>query len=87
MPERTHLEIQATTKRPTRQVTGALKANSDVSKTDVTGLTQRISFYQVYALAQELGRPEINLPKRPYLTPAVEKAEKQFIKDLESLFK
>ena len=73
-------------KDPERQVTGALKANSDIVKVDILGLTQTINFYQVYAAAQELGRPEINLPARPYLTPSVEKHASQFIKDLESLF-
>jgi len=68
---------------PGRQVSGALKANSDVVKVDLIGLTQNIEFYQVYGLAQELGRPEINLPARPYLTPATEKNAKGFVKDLE----
>ena len=72
-------------KDPSRQVTGALKANSDVVGADTTGLTQRVEFYQVYAAAQELGRPEINLPARPYLTPATEKNADKFVKELEKL--
>jgi len=68
-----------------RQVSGALKANSDVVKVDLIGLTQNIEFYQVYGLAQELGRPEINLPARPYLTPSTEKNAKGFVKDLEGV--
>ena len=70
---------------PGRQVSGALKANSDVVKADLIGLTQNIEFYQVYGLAQELGRPEINLPARPYLTPSTEKNAKGFMKDLEGV--
>ena len=70
---------------PEVQVTGALKANSDIVKMDVSGLTQRIEFYQVYAAAQEFGRPEINLPARPYLTPAAEKAAKKFAEDLKEM--
>jgi hypothetical protein len=69
-------------KDPSRQVSGALKANSDVVKVDAVGLTQRVEFYQEYAAYQELGAPAINLPARPYLTPAVEKADKQFIEDI-----
>lgn len=67
---------------PERQVTGALKANSDVVKIG-NGLTQNVEFYQEYAVYQELGAPAINLPARPYLTPAVEKFAEQFSKDLE----
>jgi hypothetical protein len=61
---------------------GELRANSDVVKVTPDGLTQNVEYYQVYAAAQELGRPEINLPARPYLTPAVEKAAPQFVDDL-----
>lgn len=60
-------------KDPERQVTGALKANSDITKEDAQGLTQDVNFYQEYAIYQELGAPAINLPARPFLTPAVEK--------------
>ena len=66
-----------------RPVSGALRANSDVVKVDTTGLVQNVEYYQVYAAAQELGRPEINLPARPFLTPATEKAMEQFVKDIE----
>lgn len=62
--------------------TGALRGNSDVVKVDPVGLTQNVEFYQEYALAQELGREEINLPPRPYLTPSVEKNAAQFERDL-----
>jgi hypothetical protein len=61
---------------------GELRANSDVVKVDPAGLTQRIEYYQVYAAAQEFGRPEINLPARPYLTPSVEKQADRFFADL-----
>lgn len=67
---------------PERQVTGALKANSDVVKIG-EGITQNVEFYQEYAVYQELGAPAINLPARPFLTPAVEKFAEQFTKDLE----
>jgi hypothetical protein len=70
---------------PSRQVSGALKANSDVVEVDIRGLTQNIEFYVEYALAQELGRPEINLPARPYLTPATEKMAKGFVEDLKDV--
>ena len=66
-----------------RKVSGELRANSDVVKVDTTGLVQNVEYYQVYAAAQELGRPEINLPARPFLTPATEKAMEQFVKDIE----
>ena len=74
-------------KHPEIQVTGALKANSDIVKVGITGLTQRVEFYAIYALAQELGRPEINLPARPYLTPSTEKNAAGFVKDLEGVLK
>jgi len=61
---------------------GELRANSDVVKVDPLGLTQNVEYYQVYAPAQELGRPEINLPPRPFLTPSVEKQTEQYVKDL-----
>ena len=61
---------------------GALRANSAVVKVDPIGLTQNIEYYQEYAAAQEFGRPEINLPARPFLTPSVEKAAKQFEEDI-----
>lgn len=67
---------------PERQVTGALKANSDVVKQDPHGLTQTIEFYQEYAIYQELGAPAINLPARAFLTPSVEKEEKPFIEGI-----
>ena len=66
---------------PSRQVSGALKANSDVVKQG-QGLTQNVEFYQEYAVYQELGAPAINLPARSFLTPAVEKFAQQFEKDL-----
>jgi hypothetical protein len=61
---------------------GHLRGNSDVVKVDALGLTQRVEYYEIYAAAQELGRPEINLPARPYLTPATEQAAQQFVDDL-----
>ena len=69
-------------KDPERQVTGALKANSDVVKQDPNGLTQTIEFYQEYAVYQELGAPAINLPARPYLTPSVEADAQAFQDDI-----
>jgi len=71
-------------KDPSRQVTGALKANSDVVK-DGIGLTQRVEFYQEYAPYQELGAPAINLPARPFLTPSVEKHGETFVNDLKKV--
>ena len=70
---------------PERQVSGALKANSDVVKADPSGLTQRVEFYQEYAVYQELGAPAINLPARPFLTPSVEKNWDGFVKDIEKV--
>ena len=67
---------------PERQVTGALRANVDVTKEDPIGLTQHINYYQEYAIYQELGAPEINLPARPFLTPEVEREEQQFVADI-----
>lgn len=67
---------------PSRPVTGALRANSDVVKVDPQGLTQRVEYYQEYAIYQEFGAPAINLPARPFLTPSVEKQAEPFIKDL-----
>jgi hypothetical protein len=67
---------------PERQVTGALRANSDVVSTDTVGLKRNVEYYQEYAVYQELGAPAINLPARPFLTPAVEKNGEQFFKDL-----
>jgi hypothetical protein len=61
---------------------GALRANSDVVKQDAKGLTQNVEYYQEYALAQELGNPAVNLPARPYLTPATEQNAKKFVEDL-----
>lgn len=61
---------------------GALRANSDIVKQDVIGLTQTVEYYQVYAAAQELGNPAVGLPARPYLTPSVEKDAKGFIEGL-----
>jgi len=61
---------------------GELRANSDVVKVDPLGLTQNVEYYQEYAVHQELGAPAINLPPRPYLTPAVEQEAKQFVDDL-----
>ena len=63
-------------------VSGALRANTDVTKEDVIGLTQHVNYYQVYALAQEYGYPANNLPARPYLTPTCENAFKQWQDDL-----
>lgn len=65
-----------------RKVSGALRANSDVVKVDPLGLTQNIEYYQEYAPYQELGAPSINLPARPFLTPAVENEEKKFIAEV-----
>lgn len=56
-------------------VSGALRANTDVTKEDINGLIQRVNYYQEYAPYQELGAPAINLPARPFLTPAVENGE------------
>jgi hypothetical protein len=64
---------------PSRQVTGALKANSDIVVARPDGLKMNIEFYQEYAIYQELGAPAINLPARPFLTPAVENEEKAFV--------
>jgi hypothetical protein len=66
----------------TRPVSGALRANSDVVKQDSIGLTQQVCYYQDYAVWQEFGAPSINLPARPFLTPSVEKAAKQFVEDI-----
>jgi DICT domain-containing protein len=65
-----------------RKVSGALRANSDVVKVDAKGLTQRVEYYQEYAVYQEFGAPAINLPARPFLTPTVEKNNKQFVDDI-----
>ena len=67
---------------PSQQVTGALRANVEVVKVDDIGLTQDINYYQEYAVYQELGAPAINLPARPFLTPAVEAGADQFISDI-----
>lgn len=72
-------------KHPERQVTGALRANVDVTPVDPKGLTQAINYYQEYAVYQELGAPAINLPARPFLTPAVEAGIEQLIKDLQGV--
>jgi hypothetical protein len=69
-------------KDPERQVSGALRANVDVTKVDALGLVQDINYYQEYAIYQELGAPAINLPPRPFLTPAVESGAEQFIEDI-----
>ena len=66
-------------KDPERQVTGALRANSDVV---VKEKSVNVEYYQEYAPYQELGAPAINLPARPFLTPAVEKHAKQFEDDI-----
>ena len=67
---------------PSRQVTGALRADVEVVKVDDIGLTQDINYYTEYAIFQELGAPAINLPARPFLTPAVEAGADQFIQDI-----
>ena len=67
-------------KDPERQVTGALRANSDVVV--VSPYVSNVEYYQEYAPYQELGAPAINLPARPFLTPAVEKHAKQFEDDI-----
>jgi hypothetical protein len=67
---------------PTRQVSGALRANVDVTKVDEKGLTQDVNYYQEYAIYQELGAPAINLPARPFLTPATEAESEAFIAEL-----
>ncbi len=61
---------------------GELRANSNAEKTDDKGLNWEVWFNQVYAAAQELGNPAMNLPARPYLTPAVEANAQQFTDDL-----
>ena len=66
----------------TQPVTGALRANVDVTKVDPMGLTQDINYYQEYAVYQELGAPANNMPARPFLTPAVEQGADQFIEDI-----
>lgn len=63
-------------------VTGALRANADVTKEDAIGLVQNINYYQDYAIFQELGVPSNNMPARPFLTPAVEAGSDQFIDDI-----
>jgi len=65
-----------------RPVSGELRANSDVVKVDPQGLTQNVEYFQEYAVHQELGAPAINLPARPFLTPAVEQEAKRFTDDL-----
>ena len=65
-----------------RPVSGDLRANSDIVKVDSKGLTQRVEYYQEYAIHQELGAPAINLPARPFLTPAVEQNAEAFIDEL-----
>lgn len=69
-------------KDPERQVTGALRANSDVVNVDELGLKRNVEYYQEYALYQEMGAEAINLPARPFLTPSVEKHAEQFIRNL-----
>jgi hypothetical protein len=72
------------------QVSGGLRADSNVVNVDALGLTRRIEYYKEYALAQEMGvpvgyskaRPWMFIPARPYLTPSVEKAAKQFFSDI-----
>jgi phage gpG-like protein len=67
-------------KDPERQVTGTLKANSDMVETG--SLSVNVEFYQEYAPYQELGAPAINLPARPFLTPSVEKHAQELIDDI-----
>lgn len=67
-------------KDPERQITGALKANSDVVESGK--LAVNVEFYQEYAPYQELGAPAINLPARPFLTPSVEKHAQTLIDDI-----
>jgi hypothetical protein len=69
-------------KDPDRQVTGALKENSDVTIVDDKGLVQDINFYQEYAIFQELGAPANNMPARPFLTPTTEADSEPFVKDI-----
>ena len=59
-------------------VSGALRANSGVVIKDGQGLVQNVEYYQEYAPYQELGAPSINLPARPFLTPAVEGNAQKF---------
>ncbi len=69
----------------TRPVSGELRANSDVVKQDALGLTCNVEYYQEYAIYQELGAPAINLPARPFLTPATENASEQFLNELAAI--
>lgn len=68
-------------KNPKRKPTGSLRANSDVVIPG-DGLMATVEYYQEYAPYQELGAPAINLPARPFLTPAVEKNAKKFEADI-----